>query len=192
MVHGRDRDPADILGLADRIGLDGVTWLAPAASGNSWYPCRFMDPLEMNQPGLDHALERVDTLVAEHLRSGSTTADIVLLGFSQGACVVSEYAVRNARRYGAVIAFTGGLIGPPGTRWPRTGRFQRTPVFLGTMDADEWVPVERVQETARVMEGMGAEVELKIYPGTEHIVNDDEITRARRLIEHAMNSGLKS
>lgn len=182
MIHGRGRDTDDILGVARRLDLADVACLAPAAFENSWYPNRFMEPIGKNQPRLNQALERVDTLVDDLLGRKFTSDRIVLLGFSQGACLVSEYAVRHARRYGAVIAFTGGLIGPAGTQWDFPGDFAGTPVFLGSSDIDEWVPESRVQETAGVMQRMGAAVELKIYKGMEHVVNDDEIDKARRMI----------
>ncbi|MBI2993513.1 MAG: dienelactone hydrolase family protein [Gammaproteobacteria bacterium] len=187
MVHGRGRDADDILGIADRLELADVAYLAPTAFEKSWYPNRFMEPIERNQPRLDQALERVDTLVGDLLGRGFDPARIILLGFSQGGCLISEYAVRNTRRYGGVVAFTGGLIGPPGTQWNSKGKFEGTPVFLGTSDIDEWVPEMRVQETARVLRRMGAIVELMIYKGMEHVVNDGEISRARELIRRAGN-----
>lgn len=186
MVHGRGRDPEDILGIADRLRLGDVAYLAPAAFENSWYPNRFMEPLEKNQPWLDYALERLDTLVSELAANGFGAGRVVLLGFSQGACLVTEYAVRNARRWGGVVAFTGGLIGPPGSAWKFGGDFAGTPVFLGTSDLDEWVPEPRVRETAKVMAALGADVSLKVYPAMEHVVCEDEIRRARRLFEAAL------
>ncbi len=191
MVHGRARDTGDILSIADRLDLPEIAYLAPAACENSWYPNRFMERLELNQPHLDQALERVGTLVEELTAMGIDTRRIVLIGFSQGACVVSEYAVRNARRYGGIIAFTGGVIGPPGTHWDYPGRFDGTPILLGTSAVDEWVPVARVQETADLMRRMGAEVEEVVYQGMEHFVNDDEIARARNLIRRAMDTAGK-
>jgi len=191
MVHGRDRDTSDMLAIADRLDLPDVAYLAPGAFENSWYPNRFMQPLVSNQPRLDQALERLDTLMAGLMHDRVDSSRIVLLGFSQGACLVSEYAVRNARRYGGIIALTGGLIGPPGTQWNYPGSFRGTPAFLGTSDADEWVPVARVQETAGVMQRMGAAVELVVYPGMEHVVNDDEIVRARNLIKRALDAAGK-
>lgn len=183
MVHGRGRDTDDILGIAERLDLGDIAYLAPAAYENSWYPDRFMAPIENNQPRLDQALQRIDTLISELHAKGFDRRRIVLLGFSQGGCLATEYAVRNAGRYGGIIGFTGGLIGPPGTKWNFKGDFGGTPVFLGTSDIDEWVPEPRVRETARVMRRMGAEVELKIYAGMDHIVNDHEIERSRRIFE---------
>lgn len=188
MVHGRGRNTDDILAIADRIGLPDVTYLAPAAFENSWYPNRFMEPIELNQPRLDQSLECVHALVSGMLMKRFAPAQIVLLGFSQGGCLVAEYAVRHAQRYGGVIALTGGLIGPPETKWDFKGGFDGTPVFLGTSDIDEWVPETRVRETARVLGHMGADVEMKVYAAMGHVVNDDEIAAARRIIEHVLTA----
>lgn len=181
LVHGRGREPDEMVQLARRLALDDVCYLVPTAHQNTWYPLGFMAPLAENQPWLDHALARLDALVAELNAQGFPRERIVLTGFSQGACLVLEYSVRNAGRYGGIVAWTGGLIGPPGTQWPRTGDFAGTPVFLGSSDVDEWVPEGRVRESAAVLEGLSARVQLKIYPGMDHIVCDDEISEARRI-----------
>ena len=178
MMHGRGRDTDDILGLADRIGVAGFSYLAPAAHENSWYPYSFLEPIEENEPRLSYALETYDETVDGLVKQGIPRRRIVLAGFSQGACLAAEYAVRHADRYGGILLFTGGLIGPPGTRWEYEGSFAGTPVFLGTSDVDEFVPEERVRESARVFEGMGADVTLRVYPGMDHVVNDDEISIA--------------
>jgi predicted esterase len=183
MMHGRERDTDDILSVAERIGDPNFAYLAPAAKDNSWYPYPFLEPIEKNEPYLSDALEVCDDLINELLGKGIVKRRIVLAGFSQGACLIAEYAVRHADRYGGILLFTGGLIGPPGTRWDYGGSFDGTPVFLGTSDVDEFVPEERVRESARVFESMGAEVTLRVYPGMDHVVNDDEIVVARKILE---------
>jgi predicted esterase len=182
MMHGRDRDTDDILSVADRIGEESFAYLAPAAKDNSWYPYSFMEPVEKNEPYLSYALEVCDDLVNELIGEGIPKRQIVLAGFSQGACLVAEYAAQHADRYGGILLFTGGLIGPPGTRWDYGGSFDGTPVFLGTSDVDEFVPEERVRESARVFESMGANVTLRVYPGMDHVVNDDEIAFAKDIL----------
>jgi predicted esterase len=184
MMHGRERDTEDILGVAERIGEEeSFAYVAPAAKDNSWYPYSFMEPIEKNEPYLTHALEVVDDVVNELVGKGIPKERIVLAGFSQGACLAAEYAVRHAARYGGILLFTGGLIGPPGTVWEYARSFGGTPVFLGTSDVDEFVPVERVHESTEVFEAMGAEVELRVYPGMDHIVNDDEVAVARQILQ---------
>ena len=183
MMHGRGRNTDDILGIADRIGEPDLAYLAPAADDNSWYPYSFLEPVEKNEPRLSYALEICGEMVDGLLSRGIPKRQIVLAGFSQGACLVAEYAVRNADRYGGLLIFTGGMIGPPGTRWDHEGSFGGTPVFLGTSDVDEFVPEERVRESAQVFERMGANVTLRVYPGMDHVVNDDEIAAAREILQ---------
>jgi predicted esterase len=183
MIHGRGRDTDDILGVAERIGDPDFAYLAPAAKDNSWYPYSFLEPIEKNEPHLYGTLEVFNELVNGLVGRGIPRWRIVLAGFSQGACLTAEYAIRHADRYGGILLFTGGLIGPPGTRWERGGSFEGTPIFLGTSDADEFVPEERVCESARVFERMGAEVTLHVYPGMDHVVNDDEIAGAKKILQ---------
>ncbi len=183
MMHGRGRDADDILGVAERIGDPDFAYLAPAAKDNSWYPYSFLEPTEKNEPHLSSALNVYDELVNGLVERGIPRWRIVLAGFSQGACLTAEYAVRHADRYGGILLFTGGLIGPPGTRWERVGSFEGTPVFLGTSDVDDFVPEGRVRESARVFESMGANVTLRVYPGMDHVVNDDEIAVAKKILE---------
>ena len=182
MLHGRGASPQDILELQPYLSGPGVSYLAPAAAGPTWYPYSFLSPLDRNEPSLTSALEIVGELVADVEAQGVPRARVVLLGFSQGACLASEYAVRHPARYGAVIAFSGGLIGPPGTIWERTGSFDGTPVFLGCSDIDPHIPLARVNESADVFSRMGAEVIKKIYPGMGHTVSEDEISHGRGLL----------
>ncbi len=183
MMHGRGRTTDDILALAERIGNNAFTYLAPTARDNTWYPFGFMERIESNEPFLSSALAIYDALIHELLGKGFSKQQIVLLGFSQGACLTAEYAVRHADRYGGIVLFTGGLIGPKGTQWSHTGSFQGTPIFLGTSDVDSFVPLARVQESAALFRQMGAQVVERVYPGMEHIVNDDEIAVARAILQ---------
>jgi predicted esterase len=181
-VHGRGASAGDILGVAAALGTTDVAYLAPQAAGHSWYPYSFLAPMADNQPGLDSALgvltRLVDGLETEHVGADR----IAMLGFSQGACLTLEFAARHARRYRAIIGFSGALIGPPGTPRHYAGSFQATHVFLGCSDVDPHIPLERVHETADVFRRLGASVDERIYPRMGHLVNDDELEAARALL----------
>jgi predicted esterase len=183
MVHGRGASPHDILGLAPMLDRPAFTYLAPAAANNSWYPFSFLTEIARNEPYLSSALTRLGVLVDDAVARGVRREDIVLLGFSQGACLVGEFACRNAVRYGGVVMLSGGLIGPPGTAWNYPGSLAGTPVFLGCSDVDAHIPKPRVDESARVLERMGADVTERIYPGMGHLVNDDEIAAAQHVLD---------
>lgn len=182
MVHGRGAGPANILDLVRVIGHPDVAYLAPAASAGTWYPKSFMAPTADNEPGISSGISIVHALIEEVVAAGIPLDRIMLLGFSQGACLTSTAAQRRPDRYGGVIVFSGGLIGPPGTVWDTEGSFRSTPVFFGCSDADAHVPVSRVRESAAVFERMGAAVTTRIYPGMGHLVNDDEASFARDLL----------
>ena len=186
LIHGRDRTPAEMIGLAELIDLPQVAWRALQAPSRSWYPGRFMDPLHENQPHLDQALARVDKAVHALEAAGAPRRRIALMGFSQGACLACEYVRRNPGRWGAMIAFTGGLFGPEGSAWEASASLADTPALITNSDQDEWVPWSRTRETAAALQRMGAEVTLKLYPGRDHVVSDDEINEARTILRRAL------
>lgn len=175
VLHGRGASAEDILGVSRELGAADVTYLAPQASGQTWYPYSFLVPIEQNEPFLSSALGVIAGLLQELQHHDVPSDRVVLMGFSQGACLTLEFAARHARRFAAVVAFSGGLIGAPGT--PRTypGRLDGTPVFIGCSDVDAHVPVERVHESTAVLRRMGATVDERIYPHMGHTINRDEL-----------------
>jgi len=179
LVHGRGATAESILELG-RVLSDGDTaLLAPQASGFTWYPSSFMAPLASNQPYLDSALELLGSLVSDIQASGITSDRIVLAGFSQGACLSSEFVARNPRRWGGVCVFSGGLIGPEGMELTHEGDLAGTPVFMGCSDRDFHIPLARFEASGRELARMGAQVDLQVYPDMGHTIVPDEVKRAR-------------
>ena len=186
LIHGRGATAESILELTPHLGQGSVAFLAPQASGNTWYPTSFLAPRNRNEPALSRSLERIAATVGRILATGLPAERLILAGFSQGACLAIEFALREPRRYGAVIALTGGFIGPPGTEPAPSGSFAGTPVLLAAGDPDPHVPWWRVEETAEVFRHHGAEVDLRRYPGRPHTVSLDELEAARGLIESSL------
>jgi predicted esterase len=180
LLHGRGATAEDIMTVASQVQAPGWIYFAPQAAGNAWYPNPFTAPIEANEPYLSAALEMISSLV-ERVEARVPAHRMVLLGFSQGACLTLEWAARHARRYGAVVGLSGGLIGPDGTPRDNPGSFDGTPVFLGCSDVDPYIGKDRVEDAAHVLEGMGAAVDLRLYPGMGHMVNEDEIAALRDL-----------
>jgi phospholipase/carboxylesterase len=182
LVHGRGASAADIMTLGAELRHPGFAYLAPQAAGGAWYPHPFTAPIESNEPHLSSALE----VLASLLRTVEATIPaerIVLLGFSQGACLTLEFAARHARRYGGVVGLSGGLIGPDGIPRDYPGDFAGTHAFLGCSDIDPHIPKERVVESGEVLKQMGAAVTLRLYPGMGHTVSLDEIRSVNELIK---------
>ena len=181
-VHGRGATAKSILELAAAVDTPGFCYLAPQAAHNTWYPNRFLAPIESNEPGISSGMAAIERAVTLATGAGIALQRVGLLGFSQGACLTLEYAARHATRYGAVIGLSGGLIGPDGTPRDYPGSFAGTPVFLGCSDIDPHIPLERVHDTAEVLERLGATVDVRIYPGMGHMVNQDELEAVSRLL----------
>jgi predicted esterase len=182
LLHGRGASARDMIALATHMAPPGIAVLAPQATGNSWYPYPFTAPIASNEPKLSSALEVISTIVAALGDAGLQPDRIAIGGFSQGACLATEFVARNARRYGGVIGFSGGLIGPPGTPRDYEGGLEGTPVFLGCSDVDPHIPLERVEETETVLTALGGRVDKRIYRGMGHSVNNEEVTYARNLL----------
>lgn len=186
MIHGRGARAEDILSLSGLLRRGGdVAFLAPQAIGSAWYPNRFVVPVADNEPHLSSALAVVASLLADATAAGVAPERQMLLGFSQGACLALEYAARHARRYGGVVALSGGLIGDPAVPRSDEGSMDGTPVFLGCSDVDGHIPLASVRSSAETMRHLGAMVDERIYPGMGHTVNDDEIDAVRAMLNAA-------
>jgi len=183
-LHGRGQAPAFIEDLLARIDRSSLRYVVPRAPGDSWYPEKFMAPRELNQPHLDLALAAVDAQVRQLEAAGIDRTQIVLLGFSQGACLACEYIYRNPGRWGGLLALTGGLIGPEGTVWPASeGSLAGTPVLMTNGDSDPWVPLARTRASADVFRAMGASVAERVYPDRAHDVVADEVATVRGFLD---------
>jgi phospholipase/carboxylesterase len=182
MLHGRGATAESILSLVPELGVTDFAYLAPPAGGNSWWPQSFLAPIPQNEPGISSAMQAVQDVLARVEAAGVPADRTVLLGFSQGACLAAEFAARNARRYGGVASLSGGLIGPNGTPRDYEGSLEGTPVFLGCSDVDSHIPAERVRQSAEVLERLGGEVTMRLYPGMGHTIIENELETVRTMM----------
>src|SRR5277367_1023856 len=188
MLHGRGASADDILNLAQAMYHPNLAYLAPAAEGHSWYPNRFIAPRDQNEPWLTSALNKIGSTIQLAIDSGIPTDRIIVCGFSQGACLSTEFVATHPARYAGLIAFTGGLIGPPGMPMNYSGDLQQTPAFFGSGDPDPHVPWSRVQESADVIAAMNARVTTRRYPGRAHTVSADEVRYATAILTESFGS----
>lgn len=186
MVHGRGATAESMFSLAVEFAQPDFHYVAPQAQNHAWYPYSFLQPKENNQPGLSSGLQRIHDLLEEIKSAGIPTKKIILLGFSQGACLATEYSARHPQKLGGVVGLSGGLIGPEIDESLYSGSMEQTPVFLGCSNIDPHIPKERVDETETVFKSLSANVTKKIYPGMPHIVNEDEILTVRGMMANVL------
>jgi len=182
MVHGRGASAQDILSLSTELDIPGFAYLAPQAAAGTWYPYRFLEPVEVNEPWLSSALRQLEKVTDIIQQAGIPAERTILLGFSQGACLAVEFAARNAQRYGGVVALSGGLIGAQVDASQYPANLAGTPVFLGCSDVDPHIPQQRVKETAQALQTLGGDVSYKFYKGMGHTVNQDELDHVREMM----------
>jgi phospholipase/carboxylesterase len=183
LLHGRGSSAENILELGSAFRLPNVAYLAPQAAGHSWYPLSFLAPREENEPHLSSALAKMESVIRSLEQAGFGRERVVVAGFSQGACLATEFLANHPARYGGLIAFTGGLIGPPGSlRHSSAGELAGTPALLCSGDPDPHVPWARVEESAAILQAMGAKVTTKRYPGRPHTITQEELELARNLL----------
>ena len=188
MIHGRGASAENILGLSQEFTTQDIAFVAPQAANHTWYPYSFLSSIERNEPGISSGLATIKNLVSDLNERGISTERIILLGFSQGACISLEYAARNPQRYGGVVALSGGVIGPLGMPRNDEGDMVQTPVFLGCSDIDAHIPLERVQESTKIFQLLNADVTERIYPGMGHTINQDEIDYINELLSEITNA----
>ncbi len=183
LIHGRSAAAQSMLMLADEFKREDIHYLAPQAHKHTWYPYSFLAETEKNEPGLSSGLQLIHDLTQKLVGEGLAKEKIILLGFSQGACLILEFAARHPQKLGGVAGLSGGLIGADVDENNYEGSLEGTPIFLGCSDSDPHIPVERVHQTAEILEQLGGEVEKKIYPDMPHTVNEDEIEQVKELLD---------
>jgi phospholipase/carboxylesterase len=193
LVHGRAQDPSYMRdNVIDRLARSDLAYVLPGADDHSWYPESFLRPLEENQPRLDWALDRMNDVRSLIREAGLGDRRIVWVGFSQGACVVTEYVARSPHRFGGLVAFTGGLIGPAQPGLTRPAYLAGLPALFATSDPDDWVPASRVEETVAIFQSAQAAVELVVNQGAGHEIADDSIVRLQALLRLVVDDGIRT
>lgn len=183
LIHGRGATARGILDLGRELDIGGLALLVPQAAGRTWYPNSFLEPVTSNEPGLSSGLARIDSVFDTAISAGIDRSRIGLIGFSQGACLASEYIARNPRRYGCLGALSGGLIGETVVLDEYEGSLDDTPVFLGCSTNDPHIPASRVEETASVFRRLNAAVTMRLYEGLGHGINEDELSHLSTMVQ---------
>jgi glyoxalase family protein len=192
LLHGRGASAETMIPISDALSVDGIRFLIPQAGLNRWYPQTAFGPLEANEPDLSSGLARIDSIVDSAYKDGFSNEQIFFGGFSQGACLASEYVARNAQKYGGLFVFSGALIGPKGMPRNYPGSFQNMPVFIGGSDVDPWVSHDLMVDTAAVFQNMGADVDFRTYPGMSHTINAEEISCVREMLVNGSSNEVES
>lgn len=182
MMHGRGTSAESILSLSSHLPQEGVAYLAPQAANHTWYPNSGFGPIESNQPWVSSAFQVLHDLLDQIAEAGIPPEKTIVGGFSQGACLTSEFVARHARRYGGLFVLSGALMGPPDMPRSYEGSLDGTPVYITGINQDPWVSEAQMQLTADMLGKMDADVTIEIRLGSQHTVRDYEVAKVHDMI----------
>lgn len=173
VVHGRGQSPAMMQEhIVARLKQSNICFLLPAAPRGSWYDARAIEPLtDITRQQMEQSLGIVSEAMEQAQTSGKP---VMLIGFSQGACLSMEYAFAKGSWTGAMACLTGCRVGEVRDPRPRES-LNGMPVFLTGSDADPWVPITGFAVAAGDLGAAGARLRCDIFPGRPHEVSDAEI-----------------
>ena len=184
LLHGRGATADSLLELVSNFPDEGIAYQMPQAANNTWYPNSGFAPLEENYPFLPSAMETIRQLLQEVQAAGIPYEKTVIGGFSQGACLASEFVAQHPQQYGGLLVFSGALMGPLDRERSYEGSLDGTPVFIGGVNQDPWVTEEQLRHTASVLRDLGAEVTIEVREGQEHTIRPFEIEHAKTILNH--------
>jgi predicted esterase len=180
-LHGRGQSHAATLSIANTLVLHNTLLVLPCAPEQRWYPGSLLSELADNEPSLGASVTYLDKVTGKLLDMGLTRRQIVMAGFSQGAALAAEYVGRRGA-VKALIAFSGGRLGPWGTNWKERASLSGIQMLFSVATRDPFVPLERVRETASHFAQRGAITQLEMFDEDEHYVRQSESNAARALL----------
>ncbi|CAN7548669.1 alpha/beta hydrolase [Rhizobium sp. LjRoot254] len=182
-VHGRTQAPEDMREqVVERLKTSGVSFVLPRAAGNSWYDARATDPLtDESRRQLNASLVHVRDIVTDFARNAGRSLPMLVGGFSQGACLTLEYAMKYGPWDGGMVNLTGCRVGTPSCDRPFAD-LDRMPVYLTGSDKDPWIPVEAFAGAAEALGKARAELRCDIFPDRGHEASDTELVQLDEIL----------
>jgi predicted esterase len=185
-VHGRTQSPEDMIDqVVGRLSATDVAFALPRAENNSWYSAKAIDPLTAETRGqLNASLDCIEGIVRDLRLAGGEDKPVLIGGFSQGACLTLEYAMRFGPWNGAMVNLTGCRVGLATDDRPFS-YLDYLPVYLTGSDDDPWIPVPAFAEASEALGKARARLRCELFPGRKHQVSTMEVAEL-----DAMLSGL--
>ena len=114
----------------------------------------------------------VEELIASEKKRGMSK--IVLAGFSQGGAIVLHTALRHPERLAGVLALSTYVPLGATLAAERAAANADLPIFMAHGQYDDIIPLERAEQSRRLLESLGYPVRWRAYP-MPHSVCAEEI-----------------
>lgn len=194
-LHGYGADGADLLSLGEALAEDfpDTLFVAPDAPerpaglpmGYQWFPIpRFDGTSEAEaDAGLTRARADLDAFLDARLAAARLdSAQLAVIGFSQGSMLALHVLPRRREPVAAVVAFSGRVLH---AELMAAEARARPPVLLLHGDRDEVVPFGHMAEAGQALDAAGFAVEGFVMRGGGHGISPEGLAAGRAfLLKH--------
>jgi phospholipase/carboxylesterase len=182
-IHGRTQSPEDMQEqVISRLKTKGIAFVLPRARANSWYDARATDMLtDKTRKQLEQSIDHIRALVNGLANGQAHPKPLVIGGFSQGACLAVEYAMRHGPWHGALASLTGCRVGTPACERPFAD-LDRLQVYLTGSDKDPWIPVDAFANATAALARARAQLHCEVIPDRAHEVSAAEIRQFEKML----------
>jgi phospholipase/carboxylesterase len=189
MLHGLGATGHDFSGLVPELdlqGCPGIRFVFPHAPSMpvtvnagyvmpAWYDITGTNLIsQQDAAGIQNSELAIVALIANEIKRGIASENIVLAGFSQGAAMALHTGLRMATPLAGIIALSGYLPLADRIAIERNHANSGTPIFMAHGVHDTVVIPKRGEDSRDALQALGYAVEWKAYE-TEHDVTTEEI-----------------
>ena len=177
-LHGLGADGNDFVPLVrelDLAGLPGIRFVFPHANTmpvtinggyvmRSWYDIVATDLTRReDEGGLRASQLEVEALIASEKARGIPASRIIVAGFSQGCAMTLQTGLRHPEKLAGMLCLSGYLPLSNMAGAEHTPASLDTPIFMAHGVQDPVVPFARAEESRKVLEALGYQVQWHAY-----------------------------
>ena len=164
-LHGWTGDEYVFEPIAKMLKINNAEWFFPRApykadsrDGNSWFSGN-----EKSGWHYKKTMRGLDNLVKKILDQGYTKENLFFIGFSQGACLAIEYALRMSFSIGGIVPIAGFIKFKEKLIEEMSTKSKSTKILLLHGEEDKLVSINESYSTFDILKEMGYNVKLKTY-----------------------------
>ncbi len=170
-IHGWKGDEYVFEQVAKLISLENSEWFFPRApyrtdsdNGYSWFGGNDEDGWKFDKTfdGMNNLINKIQT-------SGYSTSNIYLIGFSQGACLAIDFALRLPFSIGGIISIAGFIKFKERFLKDATKESTRTAILLMHGNQDDVISVKAGKTTNDILVEKGYPIHFERYDAKHKI-----------------------
>ena len=164
-IHGWKGDEYVFEQVAKLINLENSEWFFPRApykadsgNGNSWFGGNDEAGWEF-----DKTFDGMNNLINKIQKRGYSPSKIFLIGFSQGACLAIDFALRLPFSIGGIVAIAGFIKFKERFLEEASNESSDTPILLMHGNQDDIIPIKAGKTAYNILLERGYPIHFENY-----------------------------